>query len=124
MYTISQVAEITGVSAYTLRFYDKEGLFPYLSRDGKNNRLFSEQHLEWAMTLQCLRDTGMPLAEVREYLRLILLGDSTIPRRYQLILKRVHEAEQERLALEKRIDMLKRKLEYYSGLLEQHKEGQ
>lgn len=122
MYTVKQVAEKMGISAHTLRFYEKEGLFPYVSRDGNNVRLFSEQDLEWVSIVQCLRDTGMPLAEVKEYVQLCVLGDSTIPRRYQLIQNQVRKAEQDLAAMEKRINTLKRKVAYYNGLLEEQKE--
>lgn len=122
MYTVKQVAEKTGVSAYTLRFYDKEGLFPYVSRDDNNARLFSEQDLEWVHIVQCMRETGMPLSEVKEYVQLCLLGDSTIPERYQIIVNQVQRAEQELVAMEKRINTLRMKVKYYDGLLEEHKE--
>lgn len=117
MYTVKQVAEKMGISAYTLRFYDKEGLFPHVSRDENNVRLFSEADLEWVHLVQCMRDTGMPLAEVKEYIRLCLLGDPTIPQRYQMIHNQVQRAEEELLAMHKRIDTLRRKVGYYNGLL-------
>lgn len=119
MYTVKQVAEKMGISAHTLRFYDKEGLFPHVSRDANNVRLFSEVDLEWVSIVQCLRETGMPLAEVKEYIHLCLLGDSSIPTRYQMIQNQVQRAEQELAAMEKRINTLRRKVEYYNGLLEE-----
>jgi DNA-binding transcriptional MerR regulator len=122
VYTVKQVAEKMGISAHTLRFYDKEGLFPYVSRDENNVRLFSEQDLDWVSIVQCLRDTGMPLAEVKEFIQLCLLGDSTIPTRYQLIKNQVQKAQQDLTAMEKRINTLKIKVEYYNGLLEEQKE--
>ena len=117
MYTVKQVADKMGISAYTLRFYDKEGLFPHISRDANNMRLFSEQDLEWVNTVQCLRETGMPLAEVKAFIQLCLLGDSTVPTRYQLLQNQVHKAQQELEAMEKRISTLRRKLEYYNNLM-------
>jgi DNA-binding transcriptional MerR regulator len=120
VYTVKQVAEKMGISAYTLRFYDKEGLFPNLSRDEHNVRLFSDKDLEWVHTVQCMRETGMPLAEIKEYVQLSMLGNSTIPKRFRMIRNQVQKAEQELAAMEKRIHTLKRKVEYYSGLLEEH----
>jgi DNA-binding transcriptional MerR regulator len=122
VYTVKQVAEKMGISAHTLRYYDKEGLFPHVSRDENNVRLFSEQDLEWVFLVQCLRDTGMPLAQVKEYIQLCLMGDSTIPTRYQLLLNQVQKAEQELATMEKRIHALRRKVEYYNGLLAERKE--
>lgn len=118
MYTVKQVSEKMGISAYTLRFYDKEGLFPHVARGENNVRLFSDADLEWVHIVQCLRDTGMPLAEVKEYIQLCLLGDATIPTRYQMVLDQVQRAEAELEAMRKRIDTLKRKVAYYDDLLE------
>jgi DNA-binding transcriptional MerR regulator len=108
VYTVKQAAEKMGISAHTLRFYDKEGLFPHVSRDAD---------LEWVHTVQCMRETGMPIAEVKEYVRLGLLGNSTIPTRYQMVQNLVQQAEQERAALEDRINTLKRKVDYYNRLV-------
>lgn len=117
MYTVKQVAQKTGISAHTIRFYDQQGLFPHVSRDKNNIRLFSEEDLEWVKIVQCLRETGMPLAEVKEFIQLCLIGDATIPKRYQLIQNQVQKAEQELAAMEQRIDTLRRKVEYYEHLL-------
>ena len=68
MYTVKQVAEITGISSYTLRFYDKEGLFPHLNRDEQNRRLFSEADVSSIETIQDLRKMGFSLAQIRSYL--------------------------------------------------------
>ncbi|HWH67761.1 MAG TPA: MerR family DNA-binding protein, partial [Candidatus Sulfotelmatobacter sp.] len=81
-------------------------------------RLFSEQDLRTVALVQCLRDTGMPLAEVKEYIQLGMVGESTLGRRRQMLQTQVGKAEQELAAMEKRVDMLKRKVEYYDGLLE------
>lgn len=117
MYTVKQVAEIMGISVHTLRFYDKEGLFPWLSRDGNNVRLFTDRDLERVYLVQCMRETGMPLAEIKEYIHLCSLGDPTIVKRYEMIQSQVQRAEQELVAMAKRIRTLKNKVEYYNGLL-------
>lgn len=122
MYTVKQVAEKMGISAYTLRFYDKEGLFPHVARDRNNVRLFSDEDLEWVNIVQCLRETGMPLAEVKEFVQLCLLGDATIPTRHRIIQNQVLKVEQDLAVMEKRIQTLRRKAEYYNALVREHKE--
>ena len=64
MFTVKEAAEIMGISPHSLRFYDKEGLFPSLARTESGRRMFSYEELEWVYTIQCWRATGMPLAEV------------------------------------------------------------
>lgn len=122
MYTVKQVAEMTGISVHTLRFYDQQGLFPHVARDRHNVRLFSERDVEWVRLIQCLRGTGMPLAEIREYIHLCLQGDPTIPRRYEMLQRQLQRAEQELAAMEQRINLIRYKVEYYNKLLQQHQQ--
>lgn len=122
MYTVKQVAEKMGISAYTLRFYDKEGLFPHVTRDEHNVRLFSDEDLEWVNLAQCLRETGMPLAEVKEFVQLCLQGDATIPTRHQILQHQVLKVEEDLAAMERRIKTLRRKVAYYNALLNEQQE--
>lgn len=122
MYTVKQVAEKMGISAYTLRFYDKEGLFPHLARGENNVRLFSEEDLEWVSIVQCLRETGMPLADVKEFVQLCLQGDATIPTRHQILQNQVLKVEEDLAAMARRISMLRRKVAYYNALLNERQE--
>lgn len=117
MYTVKQVAEKMGISAHTLRFYDKEGLLPHIARDGNNVRLFSDRDLERIYLVQCLRETGMPLAEVKEYIQLGLIGSSTLSRRYQMIQTQAQRAEQQLAEMEQRVETLRRKVKHYDRLL-------
>lgn len=119
MYTVKQVAEKTGISAHTVRFYDKEGLFPHVARDEHNVRLFSEQDLEWVGVVQCLRETGMPLADVKAFVQLSLQGDVTIPTRHKILQHQVLKVEEDLLAMERRINTLRRKVAYYDALVDQ-----
>lgn len=117
MYTVKQVAEKLGISAHTVRFYDKEGLFPNLSRDEHNVRLFSDADLEWVHVVQCLRETGMPLAEVKAFVQLSLQGDATIPTRHQILQHQVRKVEEDLAAMERRINTLRKKFAYYDALV-------
>lgn len=116
MYTVKQVAEMMDISAHTLRFYDNEGLFPYVSRDQNNTRFFAESDLEWVNLVQCLRDTGMALADVKKYVELCKQGDTSIQERYGIILRQKEKAEQELLGMQKRVDLLNAKTKYYKRL--------
>lgn len=84
-------------------------MFPHISRGVNNVRLFSEADLEWVSIVQCLRETGMPLAEVKQFVQLCLLGDATIPTRHQIIQNQVLKVEADLAAMEKRIHVLRRK---------------
>ncbi len=60
-YTTAKAAEKIGISAHTLRFYDKEGLLPNIGRDEYGNRCFTDNDLQWLGLLQCLKNTGIEL---------------------------------------------------------------
>ena len=75
-YTISEAAQKTCLSPSTIRFYDKEGLLPNIKR--KNGiRVFEDMDLRLMGLLTCLKNTGMPIQRIREYLELTSKGDET-----------------------------------------------
>jgi DNA-binding transcriptional MerR regulator len=84
-YTISQIAEMMNVSAHTLRFYEKEGLLPDIERVN-GRRVFTDKDFAWLRVLNCLKNTGMPIKEIRRYIELCQKGDSTLEERYRIIL--------------------------------------
>lgn len=99
MYTMKQACEQTGLSYETLKFYCNQGLVPNVKRDGQNRRIFSERDVGWINSLSCLKNCGMSIQEMKEYLALCLEGPASIPRR-KVILDR---KRQELLAQQKRI---------------------
>ena len=83
-YTISEAAEKVGIPATTIRYYDKEGLLPNIKR--KNGiRVFEDIDLRLMGLLTCLKDTGMPIKRIREYVELTKKGDASLQERYEII---------------------------------------
>lgn len=85
MYTIKEVAEKLDVSEHTLRFWAKSGFFPFVKRDSNNIRQFSDNDLDWVKIVKCLRSVGTDNKSIKRYINLCIIGDSTIPERYQII---------------------------------------
>ena len=85
MYTIKEVAEKMDISEHTLRFWAKSGFFPFLTRNDNNVRMFSENDLNWVRIVKCLRSVGTQTKDVKRYIDLCIIGDSTIKERYQII---------------------------------------
>ena len=83
-YTISEAAERMGVAPSTIRYYDKEGLIPNIKRKN-GQRVFEDIDLRLLSLLTCLKNTGMPLKRIKEYVEMTKAGDSTLQERYQLI---------------------------------------
>ena len=93
-YTISEVADMLGVSAYTIRYWDKEGLFPLVNRVN-GIRVFKDKDFPWLRTLNCLKNVGMPIKKIKEYIDLAMEGDDTLEQRYQLILEQEKNVEEQ-----------------------------
>ena len=78
VYTVGEMAKRMGVAASTLRYYDKEGLLPFVERSPGGIRLFRETDVEWLNVIGCLTSAGMSIGDIREYIRLAMQGDGTI----------------------------------------------
>ena len=84
VYTIGEMAKKLDVPASTLRFYDKEGLLPYVERSSGGIRLFQESDLEWLQIIHCMKKAGMSIKDIRQYIELAQQGDDTIETRLQM----------------------------------------
>ena len=65
-YTVKKVAEIMNISEHTVRYYDNEGLIPFVSRTQSNIRLFSDNDLNWIKTVHCLRATDLSIKDIKK----------------------------------------------------------
>ncbi|MGL4942229.1 MAG: MerR family transcriptional regulator [Thermoguttaceae bacterium] len=119
-YSVKDVSEMTGISIYALRYYDKLALFPHLQRGENNSRLFSEYDLGWVKIVHCLRSTGLPLADVKHYVELCLAGDTTIAERAEIIFQQEEALRNNISELEEQLKVLQNKKTYYEALLENH----
>lgn len=117
MYTIKEVAEKLGVSEHTLRFWAKSGFFPFVKRDSNNIRQFSDNDLEWVKIVKCLRSVGTDNKSIKRYINLCIIGDSTIPERYQIIQDTKAKAQQKMAELEQQLNLLDFKEKFYQNLI-------
>ena len=94
LYTVGEMAKLLGVTASTLRYYDKEGLLPFVERSSGGIRMFQESDIEWLQIIGCMKKAGMSIKDIRQYIEMALEGDDTIDlrlamfRHQQEILKR------------------------------------
>ena len=115
-YSISEAAELMGVSVYTLRYYEKEGLLPNLELVN-GRRVFREADLNWLQILNCLKNTGMPLKEIRRYLELCELGDASLLERQEMILNQKRSIEGQICILNENMAVIESKLRYYEAAI-------
>lgn len=81
---IGELAEITGISEYALRFYERKGLIR-VGRDNAGHRKYDDTDVEWVRFIQRLKDTGMPIRLIKEYSDLRYGGDATMPERMAML---------------------------------------
>jgi len=86
-YTIGQISQKMNISEYTIRYYEKEGLFPFITRNSRGERVFDERDLHFLEVIVCLKKTGMPLEDIKQYIQWSGEGDQSIQARYELFIK-------------------------------------
>jgi DNA-binding transcriptional MerR regulator len=117
---IGEVAERTGLSVHTLRFYEREGLFANPVRRGPNGqRLYGEEDLEWLETCSNLRASGMPLAEIRRYAELVRQGSGNETERLALLRQQRDRVTRQIGDLTKCLDLISWKVSVYEDRLAQ-----
>ena len=112
MYTIGQVSAMFGLPVSTLRYYDKEGLFPALGR-ASGIRRFSETELEALRVIECLKKSGMEIKDIRQFMDWCVEGPSTYPQRKALFEEQRSHMEAELEQMNRTLDMLNFKCWYY-----------
>ena len=84
VYTVGEIAKRLEVPASTLRYYDKEGLLPFVERSSGGIRMFQESDVEWLQIIHCMKKAGMSIRDIRHYIQLAQQGDDTIQARLQM----------------------------------------
>ncbi|EFH29347.1 MerR family transcriptional regulator [Lactobacillus mulieris] len=118
MYSIGQVAKMFDLPISTLRYYDKEGLFPDMQRKG-NQRIFTEAELECLRVIACMKKSGLEIKDIKQYFDWCREGSSTYKLRQELFLKQRSEIEDEIKKLQATKAMLDFKCWYYDQLIDQ-----
>lgn len=123
-YTIKEVAERTNISAHVLRYYEKEGVLPRIDRSQGGSRRYTDEDLDLLGLITCLKNTGMPLKDIRTFVQLREEGPGTLAQRRD-ILKAQQQNVLERLEeMRMNYEKVTKKLAYYDGLLaERQAEG-
>jgi DNA-binding transcriptional MerR regulator len=112
-YTIGEMARKLDVAPSTLRYYDKEGLLPFVERSNGGIRMFKDEDMEWLRLLGCLKKAGMPLREIKAFMDWSRQGDATIGRRLDLLEKQRQSVLEQQKQLEDTLLMLDYKRWYY-----------
>ncbi|MBN2770702.1 MAG: MerR family transcriptional regulator [Spirochaetes bacterium] len=119
-YTISEVSKMMSLSIDTLRFYEKTDIIGSIHRDSGGRRLYSEENLEWILFVCRLKNTGMPLDDIREYRKLLLEGDHTSSLRQQLMVQHKVRLEHQIEELQSALDLMNYKIRHYDNIIKNH----
>ena len=124
MYTIHEVCEKMGLTAHTLRYYEKEGLLPNVSRSRGGFRQYTDEDLEALGLICCLKNTGMALTDIARFMDLTRQGDQTLRERCEL-LKQHREAVIEKMSeIERHLEKVTHKIDHFSRKLSEYEKEQ
>lgn len=115
-YTIKQVSEKTGLSIYALRYYDKEGLLPLVKRSQSGIRKFSDNDIDWLGLICCLKNSGMSIENIKEFMNLCLRGNDTVEIRKNILVNHKEHILAQMKQLESSLCTINYKIDHYKEI--------
>lgn len=104
----------TGLSVHTLRYYEKEGLLPFVRKNSSGLRVFSDSDLGWLELIECLKATGLHLKGIKQYIDWYIEGDSTLQLRLDMFRQQKIRIEEQMAELQKHMNKINYKIELYT----------
>ncbi len=123
MYSIQEVCKKTGLTAHTLRYYEKEGLLAEVERTPGGFRQYSDEDLEWLGLICCLKNTGMPLQEIARFVRMAHEGDATLKDRVELLKNHRRKMIERMAEMQQYMDKITWKVNFFSEKLRKYEEA-
>jgi DNA-binding transcriptional MerR regulator len=117
-YKIKEAARIMNLPTTTIRYYEKEGLVPFVQRKESGYRIFAESDLAMLKAIECLKNTGMSIKEIRQFVEWVKQGDDSLQQRYELFLDRKRVVENQMAELQENLDLINKKCWYYETAIE------
>lgn len=113
IYTVGEIANKLNIAPSTIRYYDKEGLIPFVERSSGGIRMFKDSDFEWLSIIECLKQTGMSIKEIKTFIDWCMQGDETISQRKGLIEKQREIILEQIKQMQETLAMLDYKTWYY-----------
>lgn len=114
-YSINEVANKFGISAHTLRYYDKEGLMPFVGRDKSGKRVFTEEDLNWLAMIFCLKETGIAIKGIKQYADWCTQGMQTLDERKAMLSDHRQQVLKQIEAMKKNLELIDSKIAVYEN---------
>jgi DNA-binding transcriptional MerR regulator len=112
-YTIGQVAKLNNLTISQLRYYDKQGLLPFLKRTESGDRIFDEDSLKLIEMILCLKNTGMPIKKIKQFVDWTMRGEETLNQRLELMKQQEENVLQQIKETEENLKKIQRKIAKY-----------
>ncbi|EHI96806.1 transcriptional regulator, MerR family [Clostridium sp. DL-VIII] len=112
-YSIKEVSQKLNISAYALRYYEREGLLPFVKRDNNGRRIYTNDDLGWIQLVNCMRTMGMSIAYIKNYVKLCVKGDETKAERRNIIQDQKDLIQKEIKKYTELLELVNLKLDYY-----------
>ena len=114
-YSIKQVSEKTNLKAHVLRYYEREGLLPNVSRSESGIRRYSQEDLEWLGLICCLKNTGMSIKQIREFVSLSAQCKETLKQRCDMLIEHRKTVERQIEEMQMHLQKVTHKIEYFTS---------
>ena len=124
MYSIQDVSKKTGLTAHTLRYYEKEGLISGVERSQGGFRQYTDEDLERLGLICCLKNTGMSIQEIARFVQLAREGDHTLQERVELLRAHREQVLKRMAEMQKHLDKVTWKLNFFSEKLRAYEAAQ
>lgn len=118
-YSIGKVAEKYGLSVPTLRYYDKEGLLPFVDRTESGQRCFKESDFELLCEIECLKKTGMSIKDIKQFIDWRMEGEETLENRLSLFQKQKDAVHRQIEEFNQQLEEIEFKIWYYEAMLQE-----
>lgn len=122
-YTIKKVEKETKISAHTLRFWAKKGLFPFVQKDENSVKYFSKSDIEWVKWIEWLRISGMPIEQIKHYIKLCSLGIKTAKERQEMLKQTKKKLQNQIKTLKESEKVLSKKIKFMKKCLQMKSMG-
>lgn len=117
MYTMKEACREVGMTYEALKFYCNEGLVPNVKRDANNHRVFDDRDIAWIKSLTCLKNCGMSIQDMKQYIALCYQGRASISERKVVLAQKREELLRRMARLQESIDYIDQKQRFYEDVL-------
>lgn len=113
LYTVGEMAKVLGIPASTLRYYDQEGLLPFVERSSGGIRMFTDKDYEWLKVIACLKKSGLSIKNIKAFIDMAVRGDESLTERYELFRARREAVKEQLKEMQETLALLDFKCWYY-----------